>query len=62
MMTDNGHTTCPSASMSTPYPTWLDLGLNTDLRTANCLLTKDVRMYVNNCVPEYLMSLLGVTL
>jgi hypothetical protein len=60
-MTENGHTTCPSASMSTPYPTWLALGLNTGLRTANGLQPKDVRMCIHNCVPKCLMSLLGVT-
>jgi hypothetical protein len=32
MMRENGHTTCPSANMSTPFPTWLALGLNTGLR------------------------------
>lgn len=31
----------PSASMSTSYPTWLALGLNTGLRTANGLQPKD---------------------
>lgn len=64
MMTDNGHrllTTCLSASMSTPYPTWLALGLNTGLSTASGVHPKDVRMCVHNCVPECLMSLLGVT-
>lgn len=61
MMTDNGHTTCPSASMSTPYLIWLALGLNTGLGTANGLQPKDVRMCDHNCVPECLMSLLGAT-
>lgn len=62
MMTDNGHTNYPSASTSTPYPTWLALGLNTGLRTASGLQPKNVRMCIHNCVPECLVSLLGVTI